>query len=143
MLIKAVTKNGQAVAFHPEELHEEMVSYALKKMNTAEKIYTLQKGSVTVGAHSVNKDSHGNWVCQIEGVAKVGYVCGKSGNNFDFKNTSFKITSKSSKDDLGQPDIEVINHSFIHNDDNPSANVGQMPKRETETPVVQVEKKKK
>lgn len=108
MLIKAVTRQGTAVPYSPEEALPFAVEYGTKRLSTSEKIYWVIRDSVKQDSIHYNQLPEGSWEAVAEGTAKIGHTVTAQDLFMEPKETKFKIHYRPGKDELGLPDIKVV-----------------------------------
>lgn len=113
MLIKAVTRQGTAVPYSPEEALPFAVEYGTKMLSTNDKIYWVIKESVKQDSIHYNKMPDGTWEAIAEGTANIGHTLASQDLFMDAKSTRFKVQYKPGKDDLGLPDIKVLSFETL------------------------------
>lgn len=108
MLVKQVSKKGDAVPYEPAEVLATAIAYGVKTQNTSEKIFWVLGGSITKGTFdSLNKSIDKSWHATATGTAKIGFTETKTDQFHEPRLYNFKVKYSSAKDSLGLPDIKI------------------------------------
>jgi len=113
MLIKSTTKKGDPVRFSPDECLERAVVNGVKSQNTESTVFWVLVGSVVKSVLNFTKlgtDKWGNdeWEATASGTALVGKTVAATDDFHIARPHNFSVTYKTSLDNLGMPDIEVV-----------------------------------
>ena len=139
MLVKAVTKKGEAVAYTPAEGIPFAVNYGVKRLSTKDRIYWVHKETIKVLTNPSTVNAKGGWEASATGTMMLGYTDVATDLFYDAKPYSFNIQYKTSKDHLGLPDLEVVLFEATPLSTNPS---DLMSFKDSAPPVVKAEAKK-
>lgn len=137
MLLKRIDGKGQAVPMTPAEALYHAVVGGLKGINSQEFVYWTPKGSVKASspvAFFTHPD--GVWEATAEGEFMLGKTRVRDDQFFDAKKATFRIGYKSSKDEIGLPDITVTSFSYELVQTNPSRASGPVDNTQVEAPLV-------
>jgi len=128
MLIKGISRRGDAIKLNAKEAIPHAVTRAIKALNTRDTIYWVEKSKIHVEKfHSMNKDKD-QWEAWVEGRAWVGQTKARTGRFYVPKEHSFKVHYKTGKDSFGLPDIELAaKPEVVLLEKNPTKLVGDVP----------------
>lgn len=124
MLIKNVTKRGEAVPYSPQEALVHAIAFAVAKQQSTEFVYWVGPGALKVTSFSHTDSGDGGYDAFSSGVVKIGKTRIADDKFFVEKPYDFSIHYKSSKDDLGAPHLDIVEFSFEPTETNPSKTVG-------------------
>jgi hypothetical protein len=141
MLIKSVIKQGnrggEPVLYTAEECATFAVEYGVRSKNTLDTVYWVPRNSVKVDNVSSSKGDTGSWAAEATGTAMIGKTIAKTDEFFEPKLHSFHVKYKSSKDNLGLPDIQIVEMTIAPVSTNPTDLMGfAHPSDEVVTPPV-------
>ena len=126
MLIKSVTKSGDAVPFSPEEALTHAVAIAVSKQQSSDFIYWVVASTpMQVSSFSHTNSVGGGYDAYSAGVVKIGKTRIADDKFFIEKPYKFKIHFQSSKDELGAPHLNVVDFNYTLVEMNPSKAVGE------------------
>jgi hypothetical protein len=113
MLIKKAV-GGEPIPYSPSEALPYAVEYGVKSLNTQDSVHWTLKKSVESGdMHHVtvpqnNRRYRDGWEATATGTVMIGKTCTKTDRFFEPRKHSFSIKYKSSVDELGLPDLEIV-----------------------------------
>lgn len=116
MLIKSVTKKGDAIAMSPEECLEAALIRAAEAESDGEYINWVVKGSLKPSSfnfHYTDKAKN-QWEANSEGTVEIGRTEVASDRFFVARKINYKVQYNSVKDELGQHDIEVSSYELTN-----------------------------
>jgi hypothetical protein len=128
MLIKTIDREGSAVPHAPAELVYAAVVKGLKQKNSPEWIYWAPKQAVRVEGkvESTTNPLDQTWQASATGECSIGKTSVRTEKFYDAKKCTFSVVYKSSKDELGLPDIEIVSFKFDEIETNPAKMVGSL-----------------
>ena len=129
MLIKKITQKGKPIPYTPKEAIPFAVARSAKVKSTLAVVYWVDRRSIIVTSFkSGPTDTEGGWEAWAEGTVAVGKTMASTGKFHVTKSHAFNTHYKSGKDDLGVPDIVVLDDSTLDLlEVNPSKLVGDVP----------------
>jgi hypothetical protein len=128
MLIKGITKKGNAIPLTPQEAFKPAVRRACKALNTLDKVYVVDHRTIKQGTFKHMTHPDGNWEAWAEGTANIGHVDVHTGQLHNPIPHTFKLYYKLSKDEWGIPDIAMADMPEITPiERDPSKMVGPIP----------------
>lgn len=127
MLIKGITKNGDAVPLTAKEALPFAINIALSQKNDTEWVFWLEPKSVNAIQFSENnKGNNKGYDAFSEGTFKLGKTRAKDDRFFTPKQHSYKIHYSSSKDEIGAPHVSIESFEIQELSTNPAKNVGKI-----------------
>jgi hypothetical protein len=127
MLIKGITKKGDAVPLTAQEALPYAINIALSQGNTTDWVYWLETKSVKVLQFSENnKGNNKGYDAFSEGTFKLGKTRAKDDRFFTPKEHTYKIHFESSKDEIGAPHVKVVSFNMEIKSTNPAKNIGKV-----------------
>lgn len=126
MLIKGVTKKGDAIPLSPAEALTAAIGMGLSQKNNSEYVYWLGSKTVKTEAFQANTQPDNVYDAFSEGVCSVGKTRVLDDKFFDAKPYRYKIHYKSSKDDFGLPHVSVESFDLTPAETNPAKMVGEV-----------------
>jgi hypothetical protein len=144
MLIKNKTRKGDPIPYSAEEALPFAIERGARSKNDSKQIFWVEKGTVKKVSFSfLDNPVDGKWEAKAEGSANIGYTDVKTDKFFKAKPYSFVIVYKSSKDNLGLPDISIVSMEMKPLEQNPKKLMGfptitVEPKKAKEAPAEKV-----
>jgi hypothetical protein len=127
MLIKSVTKNGDAVALSPEEALIPAINIGLSIKNNSEFVFWTADKAAEVSNFSIHPKDKGQYEAIASGSINIGKTRVSDDQFFVAKPHSFQIQYNSSKDEIGAPHINVASFEMEAIDTNPANYSGPAP----------------
>lgn len=126
MLIKNVSRKGDATPLSPEESLPHAILRALQSMNSSgDKIFWIKEGSIKKDSYShLDKVADKTWTASSVGKVFIGYTDVKTDTFYEPREFSYAIEYRSEKDDIGLPDTAVDKFSMTAVETDPSALMG-------------------
>lgn len=112
MLIKQITKKGDAVPLTPQEALKHALQRALAFLSEPGKVYWLGAEVVSADELSVTQGEGDSYEAVASGSCYVGHTLTAEDKFFTAKPHSFRVHYRSSKDDIGVPDISIVSCNF-------------------------------
>jgi len=137
MLIKSITKEGNAVPLSPQEALPHAVAIAVSLKNDSEFIYWTADKNI-VAPLNVHQLGEGEYEANAVGTVMVGRTKIKGDVSYLPKLHNFAVYFKSSKNEIGIPHVSIVSSSFTPVSSDPSKNVGPIPElavRDTIVPL--------
>lgn len=108
MLIKTISNRGDAIPYTPEESLPFAVEYGMRMKTDQKYVYWLVRQSIKLASIHFRKEALGSWEASANGTAMVGRTNIATDRFTTPKEYQFSIRYKPGKDNLGLPDIQVI-----------------------------------
>lgn len=128
MLIKGVTRKGDAIAYSAEEALKAAVERVAKANNTLDVVYWIDNTSIVKSSFSSTNHADGTWEAWAEGTVNVGKTITRTDEFLQPVPHAFKVHYRLTKDDWGLPDIILPTDSTLTPlERNPAKLAGGMP----------------
>ena len=123
MIIKGITKKGDAIKYTAEEALPHAIKIAVANLLDSEFVYWIGTSSAPLTFSSSAKDD-GEYEAFATGIVSIGKTRIADDKFLLPKNYNFKIHYRSSKDEIGAPHLEVADFSYEPTQMNASKGVG-------------------
>lgn len=128
MLIKGVTKKGDAIPLSPREALSAAVGIGLSQKNDESFVFWLGSKDIEVEASQfhVTTKPEDQYDAVAEGLCLVGKTRVKDDKFYVARKHAFKIHYRSAKDEIGVPHVEVTDFEAVPVETNPANLVGEV-----------------
>lgn len=112
MLIKQVTKKGDAIPLSPQEALKPALQRALAAQSTAQKVLWLDGAVLIADSVQVTQGDGDLYEAVATGTCMVGHTITETDQFHNARPHSFRVHYRSAKDDIGVPDIDIVSAVF-------------------------------
>ena len=127
MLIKGITKKGDAIPLTAKEALPYAINIALSAQNTTDWVFWLDPKSVKAQAFSENsKGNNKGYDAFSSGTFRLGKTRAQDDRFFSPKDHAYEIHFESSKDEIGAPHVTVVSFKMEQISTNPAKNIGKV-----------------